>query len=113
MTYVIRTSATYNHLFMPKKLELLEKTKSGVMVKRIITEDDPLRDRFLPTEIEDMKKPIRITNKNVLAFIEPNQYENLQKFNEEMNDLWVKYHADKEALEKRFKQYLEKISVQP
>lgn len=109
MKLIIRDSKTHNHVFLPRKIELLESRQSCFLGKRHIDVNSDYYKTLLPSEIEELKEPCRVRKSSTLAIVDESHYDKLVDFNKRMNDIWVKYNADKDALEKEFKSFLKSV----
>ena len=109
MKLIIRDSKTHNHVFLPRKIELLESRQSCFLGKRHIDVDSDYYKTLLPSEIEELKEPCRVRKSSTLAIVDESHYDTLVDFNKRMNDFWTKYNADACALEKEFKSFLKSV----
>ena len=109
MKLIIRDSKTHNHVFLPRKFELLEDRQSSYLCVRHVDEDSDYYKSLLPSEIEEMKEPCRIRKSSVLAIIDEKHFDKLCEFNVRMNDIWKKYNADEKALQEEFKSFLKEV----
>ncbi len=109
MKLIIRTSKTHNHVFLPRKIELLDNLSSSYLGIRHVDENSDYYKTLLPSEIEELKATFHVRKKSVLAIIDEKHFDKACEFNERMNNIWKKYLADEKALQEEFKSFLKEV----